>query len=298
MLNRRSFLGAGSLAMLAAGCPTVSSAASACEKACAKKKVPFKLGAAGYTYHRCSLDETLKSLKSMDINYLCIKDFHLPYNSNAQQIKAFHQKCADHGVTGYGVGPIYFEAKDARKYFDYAKAVGVKILVAVPFEWGDVKGSRQRCASRACCEEAAKLCKEYDIKVAIHNHGPEIPHCFPTGDTAFEMVKDLDPRMGLCLDIGHNFRFGLDPVESIHKLRSRIFDMHIKNVKFHSQHNLARPMPRGDMDMWKIVKALCDINYTGVCSLEYEAFPHSGTNFQEIAESYGYFKGLMKAAEG
>ncbi len=299
MMNRRLFLGTGSLALLAAGCRSFCSA-SAPASACGK--VPFKLGFAGYTFHRCTLDETLAAMQSLDVHNLCIKDFHLPYKSTAAEIRAFHRKCADHGVTGYGVGPIYFTKDEARRYFDYAKAVGVKVLVAVPYEQRMVDGRKQRCASRACCEAIDGLCREYDIRVAIHNHGPDIPHCFPTGDSAFEMVKDLDPRVGLCLDIGHNFRAGLDPAASIRKLHSRIFDLHIKNVKFDPRKNLAVPMPRGDMDMWSVVQALCDVKYTGCCSLEYESFPGKGVKpgakMADIAESIGYFKGLMKAAEG
>ena len=299
MMNRRQFLGAGSLALLAAGCQSTccSTDAAACGK-----KVPFKFGMAGYTFHRCSVDETLKYMKQLDVHYLCIKDFHLPYSATAAEIKAFHRKCADHGVTGYGVGPIYMKKGEARKYFDYAKAVGVKVLVAVPFEDGEVNGKKTRVGSRACCETLSELCREYgDIKIAIHNHGPDIPYCFPTGDSAFEMVKDLDPRVGLCLDIGHNFRAGLDPAASIRKLRSRIFDMHVKNVKFDAKKNLATPMPRGDMKLPEVVKALCEVGYTGCCSLEYESFPAKGVRpgikYDDIAESVGYFQGLMKAAE-
>ena len=116
------------------------------------------------------------------------------------------------------------------------------------------------------------------------------------------MVQDLDKRMGLCLDIGHDFRAKADPAESIRKYHSRIYDMHIKNVKFDPVKNRAMPMPRGDMDMWGIVKTLVEVGYAGVCSLEYESFPDKsekiGIKAEEVAESIGYFKGLMKAVEG
>ena len=116
------------------------------------------------------------------------------------------------------------------------------------------------------------------------------------------MVKDLDVRMGLCLDIGHDFRAKADPVDSIRRFHARIYDMHIKNVKFDPVKNRAMPMSRGDMDMWSIVKTLVDVGYAGVCSLEYESFPHKGAKYgvkvEEIAESIGYFKGLMKAVAG
>ena len=263
--------------------------------------MPFKLGVAGYTYNKFSIDETLAFLEKLDVHYLCIKNFHLPFDSTPAQIAEFKKKCADHGVTGYGVGPIYMASdEEAKKAFDYAAAIGVKTVVAVPTEQKEIevdgKKKKVRFHSRARCEYLAGLCKEYDMRIAIHNHGPDIPYCFPTGESAFNMVKDLDARMGLCLDIGHDFRAGQNPAESIRKYGSRIYDMHIKNVKFDAKKNIAVPMPRGDMDMWEIVKALVEVNYTGCCSLEYER--DFKDNLAGVAESIGYFKGLIKAIEG
>ena len=300
MMDRRSFLGLGALAMLAAGCQSAGAGKTCCAaKKC--KKVPFKLGIAGYTYNKFSIDETLAFLERLDVHYLCIKNFHLPFDSTPAQIAEFKKKCADHGVTGYGVGPIYMSSnEEAKKAFDYAAAIGVKTVVAVPTEEKEMevngKKKKVRFHSRARCEYLEGLCKQYDMRIAIHNHGPDIPYCFPTGESAFNMVKDLDPRMGLCLDIGHDFRAGQNPADSIRKYGSRIYDMHIKNVKFDAKKNIAVPMPRGDMDMWEIVKALVEVNYTGCCSLEYER--DFKDNLAGVAESIGYFKGLIKAVEG
>jgi sugar phosphate isomerase/epimerase len=269
--------------------------------------VPFKLGVAGYTYNKFSIDETLVFLEKLDVHYLCIKNFHLPFDSTPAQIAEFKKKCADHGVTGYGVGPIYMSSnEEAKKAFDYAAAIGVKTVVAVPTEEKEMevngKKKKVRFHSRARCEYLEGLCKQYDMRIAIHNHGPDIPYCFPTGESAFNMVKDLDPRMGLCLDIGHDFRAGQNPAESIRKYGSRIYDMHVKNVKFDPKKNIAVPMPRGEMDLWEVVKALVEVGYTGSCSLEYESFPGKnvkpGIKELDVAECVGYFKALMKAAEG
>ena len=299
MIDRRSFIGLGALALCATGSKALAAASCCAGKKC--KKVPFKLGVAGYTYNKFSIDETLAFLEKLDVHYLCIKNFHLPFDSTPAQIAEFKKKCADHGVTGYGVGPIYMASdEEAKKAFDYAAAIGVKTVVAVPTEQKEIevdgKKKKVRFHSRARCEYLAGLCKEYDMRIAIHNHGPDIPYCFPTGESAFNMVKDLDARMGLCLDIGHDFRAGQNPADSIRKYGSRIYDMHIKNVKFDAKKNIAVPMPRGDMDMWEIVKALVEVNYTGCCSLEYER--DFKDNLAGVAESIGYFKGLIKAIEG
>ena len=298
MITRRNFFATTSLALAAAGCQSISKNGS-CTKC---GKVNFKLGMAGYSCHRLSADETLALLKRLDVNYLCVKDFHLPFKATDAEIAAFKQKCADHGVTGYGLGPIYMDTKDkAKMVFDFAKRFGVDTVVGVPFEYKMINGKKTRYESRSLCEYLSGLCKEYDIRYAIHNHGPDIPYLFPTGETSWNMVKDLDVRMGLCLDVGHDFRAKADPVASIRKFHTRIYDMHIKNVKFDPVKNRAMPMPRGDMDMWSIVKTLVDVGYKGVCSLEYESFPPKGEKpgikADEVAESIGYFKGLMKAAE-
>lgn len=301
MITRRNFFASATLAAVATGCQSATRCAPC---AAGGSKVKFKLGMAGFSCYRLSVDDTLALLKRLDVNYLCIKDFHLPFKSTDAEIAAFKRKCADHGVTGYGLGPIYMDyaQKDnVKSYFDFAKRVGVKTIVGVPFENKMINGKRTRCESRALCEYLSDLCGEYDIRYAIHNHGPDIPYLFPTGETSWNMVRDLDRRMGLCLDIGHDFRAKANPVESIRKFHTRIFDMHIKNVKFDPVKNLAKPMPRGDMNMWSVVKTLVDVGYEGVCSLEYESFPPKGAKIgvkvEDIAESIGYFKGLMKAVE-
>ena len=289
MINRRSFLGSAALALLASGCQSFHGI-GLCH---AGGKVPFKFGMAGFSFFRCTLDETLAYMKALDVHYLCIKDFHLPFKASAADIATFHRKCADHGVTGYGVGPIYMLSDDeAKRAFEYAARVGVKTVVCVPAE---LRG-KTRVASRARCETLARLCAEYDMRAAIHNHGPDIPECFPTGDSAYEMVKDLDPRVGLCLDIGHNYRSGKDPAACIRKYADRLFDFHLKDIEPHTTDIKAdaKILGRGVLDLPGILKALVDVGYAGSCSIEYET--NFKDNLADLAECAGYFKALCRAS--
>ncbi|MCQ2388856.1 MAG: DUF1080 domain-containing protein, partial [Kiritimatiellae bacterium] len=256
-----------------------------------------RFGMAGYTYHKQTADQMLDALQKLDVHWLCVKDFHLSYAASDAEIAVFKKKCADHGVTPYAVGPIYMGSHaEADRAFDFAKRLGVKIVVGVPYlvpeggkdEWGG------RVASRELCEYVSGLCAKYDVRYAIHNHGPDVPKLFPTGESAWEMVKDLDPRMGLCLDAGHDFRFGADPVASVRKYAPRLFDFHLKNVTEPTVKGSAMPLPRGKMDMAAIFKALRDVGYAGVCSLEYER--DFTDNFAGIAECIGYFRGLSDMA--
>ena len=160
-------------------------AARATEATDAAKKVnPWQLGMAGYTFVNFDLDTTLKTLQRLDVHYLCIKDFHLAMDSTDEQIKVFHNKCAAHGVTGYAVGPIYMKTEaEIDRGFEYAKRVGVKLIVGVP--------------NYELLPYVDKKVKEYDFHYAIHLHGPDIK-VYPDATDVWEHTKDLDPRIGTC----------------------------------------------------------------------------------------------------
>lgn len=292
MTTRRSFLmQAGSGLAASAGLPALF--ASTARAAADNPLDTFRLGIAGYTFHKFNLDQTLDMLKQVDVHYLCIKDFHLPLKSTAEEIAAFHAKCKSFGVTGYGVGPIYMgSAEEVNNGFAYAKRVGVKTLVGVPFKLVEKK----RVASPELLKLINEKVKEYDIKYAIHNHGPDMPELFPNAESVMEMVKDLDTRVGLCLDIGHQYRDGKDPVKAIADFADRIHDMHIKNVTEATKKGKGIEMPRGKIDMVAVVRALRKIKYGGVCSLEYEKDmqnPLAG-----ITESINYFRKVMDETRG
>lgn len=295
-MNRKEFLmSMGALAAMplarADETPTPGAAKVRPENAYTVGKVPFKVGVAGYTYNKFKLDETLDQLKKLDVHYLTVKDFHLPMKSTDAEMAEFKRKCADAGVIGYGVGPIYMNShEDVDRAFDYAARLGVTTIVGVPHRVVQ-EPKRHNVEDRAICEYVSGKCDEYRINYAIHNHGPDMPELFPTGRSAFEMVKDLSPRMGLCLDIGHDFRANMDPADSVRLYGKRLFDFHLKNVTDNSKKGGAIQLPRGRINLVDVVKALCEVNYTGVCALEYER--DFSDNFAGVAESIGYFRGLM-----
>lgn len=241
----------------------------------------FKLGMAGYTFVKFDLDKTLETLKRTDVRYLCIKDFHLPLNSDDAQIAAFHAKLKDAGVTGYAVGPIYMKSEaEIDRAFEYAKRVGVKLIVGVP--------------NYELLPYVDKKVKEYGFNYAIHLHGPDIA-TYPDAEDVWNHVKDLDPRIGMCLDIGHDTRNGKDPVADLKKYHTRVFDIHIKDVTGASKLGYTVEMGRGIIDLPAFVKMLRKVGYTGVCSLEYEK--DMADPFFGIAESIGYFRGVIESTK-
>ena len=245
------------------------------------KAEPFHLGMAGFTFVKFDIDQTLAFMQKLDVHYLCIKDFHLPLDSTDEQIAAFKAKLAAANVIGYGVGPIYMKTEaEVDRAFAYAQRVGVKLLVGVP--------------NYELLDYTEKAVKQYDIKLAIHLHGPDMP-LYPDATDIWNNVKDRDPRMGMCLDIGHNLRYGSDSLRDLKKYHSRVFDMHMKDVTGNTKANRSVELGRGVIDFPAYVRLMRKVNYTGSVSLEYEK---DMTNpFNGIAESVGYFRGVCAAVK-
>ncbi|KRT17972.1 xylose isomerase [Pedobacter ginsenosidimutans] len=276
MTTRRNFLQKGILGLTATTLINVPSVFAAPAKRNAAGKDPFKLAIAGYSFLNFNLDESLKMMKRVDVHYLCIKDFHLPFKSTTEEITAFHAKLKDNNVVGYAVGPIYTKNKEEiDNAFNYAKRVGVDLLIGIP--------------AHADLEYVAQKTKEYNIRYAIHNHGPQ-DKLYPNAESIYNLIKNLDQRVGICFDMGHNKRDGRDSVADLQKFSKRIFDMHLKNVTVAANEGTTCELGRGVIDIPAFVKMLRKVNYQGCCSLEYEKDmkdPLAG-----IAESVGYFRGV------
>ena len=276
--SRRNFLqvvGAGAVCLAGSG-RCLGQIGSADKK---KSQAKFDLGMASYTLREFNLDDTLAMTKRVGLKYICFKDFHLPMDSTPAQIEATVQKVKDAGLVLYGGGVIYMgNEKQVNDAFDYAKAAGMKVIVGVPQpEFLPLVNEKVR---------------QYDIKVAIHNHGPT-DKVYPTPASAYEKIKDLDKRIGLCDDIGHTMRAGVDPAESVKKYADRLLDVHIKDVSAANKDGSAVEVGRGVIDIPKFLKTLIKIEYDGIVSFEYEKDakdPMAG-----LAESVGYVKGVLAA---
>ncbi|MCE5345771.1 MAG: sugar phosphate isomerase/epimerase [Bacteroidales bacterium] len=241
----------------------------------------FRIGMAGYTFAKFDLDKALETLQKMDVHYFCIKDFHLPLTSTDEEIAAFHAKLKAKGVTGYAVGPIYMKTEaEIDRAFEYAKRVGVKLIVGVP--------------NYELLPYVDKKVKEYNFNYAIHLHGPDI-NIYQDADDVWDHVKDLDPRIGMCLDVGHDTRNGKDPVADLKKYHTRVFDIHIKDVTGTTKLGYSLEVGRGVIDFPAFVKMLRKVGYTGVCSLEHEK--DMTDPFMGIAESIGYFRGVIASTK-
>lgn len=278
MSTRRNFLLQSALGLAATTlAPLVTLADTRRNAGAAVPAGKLPVGIAGYTFAKVDLDHGLAMMKRVGINYLSIKDIHLPLNSTPEQIKAVLDKCAAAGVNVYAVGVIYMKTKEAvDQAFEYAKKVGVPLIVGVP--------------NPELIDYTEEKVKQYNIRIAIHNHGPE-DKLYPAPKIVYDLIKNRDSRVGLCMDIGHATRAGENPATAAITYKDRIFDLHIKDVTAAVKDGKAIEIGRGVIDFPALIKALNKIKYQGVCSIEFEKDMEDP--LPGIAESAGYFRGVI-----
>jgi len=276
--NRRQFFKKGGLGLTAlAASPLLAARHKTEGEVTAPRKISYELAIAGYTFARFNMEDSLKMMQRVGVQHLCIKDFHLPLDASEKQIEDFHNQCAEYGVKGYAVGPIYMRSeKEVNDAFEYAKKTGVKMIVGVP--------------NYDLLPLVDKKVREYEMQYAIHNHGPG-DKLYPTPEVIYEKVKDLDRRIGICHDVGHTKRYGRDPVAMTLKYGDRIYDMHIKDVTAGSTHGRSCELGRGVLDFAALFDAVAHTGYSGMCSIEHEK--DMGDPLAGIAECVGYYNAVQ-----
>jgi len=287
--DRRTFLALGGAGILAAAAGRSLAAApkpaqkklTAADKWAPPpvKKYPLKLGLASYSLRKFDLDKTLEMSKRVGLDYICLKSMHLPMESTPEQIDAAAAKVKAAGLILYGCGVVPMKnAQEVDQAFNYAKRAKMSTIVAAP-------------APEVLPLLDAKV-KQYGILIAIHNHGPG-DKVWPTPQSIYEKIKDLDRRIGLCIDIGHTLRIGADPIDSAERYADRLHDIHIKDVTAPTPKGQTLQCGRGAIDLVRFLRTLKKIDYQGVVSFEYEA--DGDDPLAGLAESVGYVRGVMAA---
>jgi inosose dehydratase len=275
MKTRRHFLKTAGTGLLAAGASPLLSGFSA-PVSVDRSLNSFSLGIAGYTFVRLNIDRSIEVMKKTGVTNLSIKDFHMPYNSTQAQIDEVIGKFKSAGLNVYGVGVIYMTSKEfVDQAFEYARMAGVKTIICAP--------------NYDLLPYVNEKVKSADFRLAIHNHGPDNT-LYPNATDIWNNIKDLDPKIGICIDIGHTLRDGADPAKDILKYGKRIYDVHIKDVDKASKEGRTVEMGRGIIDIPAVVAALRKIKFTGSCSLEFEK--DAQDPLAGVAESIGYWKGV------
>ena len=241
----------------------------------------LRFGVATYTLRELPLEETIKGVKRVGLKYVSIKNVknHIDLSHSTEERKARAKQMREAGLEPLSVGNISMRTGEAdiRKAFEFARDIGVPTIVCAP--------------SQDAIPILDKLVKEFDIKLAIHNHGPEDKGFFPSPNDVMRAVEGFDKRIGLCIDVGHTARAGVDPAEAILKFSDRLYDCHMKDISAMGDKNTPIEAGRGILDCKAILAALIKIKYQGLVGFEYEK--DGKDPIPGLAESVGYTKGLL-----
>jgi sugar phosphate isomerase/epimerase len=276
---RRDFIRSGAMAAAALVASDEFLAASTARPS-ADEGLPIRLGVASYTFRnfsRAQMIGFLKQLKVLALNAKDVKD-HLPMDAKEEATALADYAAA--GVKLHAAGTIYFpkdEDADIRGKFEYCKRAGIGVIVA-----GDpVPETLPRIE---------KFVKEYDIRFAIHNHGPEDKLWHSPLDV-LKTVKGMDARIGCCIDVGHTVRAGTDVVQAIHEVGARLFNIHMKDLTSFQDKESQVAVGDGIMPVKKIFEALGAIKYKGFVDLEYEI--HADDPTPGMIGSFAYMRGVL-----
>ena len=288
VFSRRNFVGASALAAAAfavSGNVFATEEGRASEERAKKRPSidvapPFGLGLASYTFRNFTRTPTIGFMKQLNMFALNAKDVkdHLPIDP--QEEAAALADYASAGVRLHAAGTIYFakdEDADIRSKFEYCKRAGIAVIVA-----GD--------PTPESLPRIEKFVKEYDIRIAIHNHGPEDKLWHSPLDV-LQAVKDMDPRIGCCIDVGHTVRAGTDVVQAIHKAGPRLFNLHMKDLSDFQSKESQVAVGDGIMPVRRIFEALIATKYKGFVDLEYEIQPDDP--MPGVISSFAYMRGIL-----
>lgn len=275
-LSRRAFLGT---AAAAAAWPSAGSQARTQSGATPSLPAgPLKLGVASYSMREFPLDQALEMAKALGVKYMTFKDVHIPRTDPPEATRALRAKVEAAGIIIMGGGTITLpnDAAQIKKDFEYAKNAGFPLIYVAP--------------DPAALDTIEQMAKSYDIKVAIHNHGPEDKH-WPRPEDAYAAIKSRDPRLGLCIDVGHTLRTGTDPVQSCRQFKDRLYDMHVKDLAVKTDRDSQVEVGRGLIDFPGLFRTLLDIGYQGQVGLEYEI--NAKNPLPGMIESIAYMRGVI-----
>jgi sugar phosphate isomerase/epimerase len=281
-LSRRGFLKKGLLAAA-----TVTAARQLDTTAIAGLTKPqldpddgLKLGITSYTLRKFSLDQAIAMTRQAGLKYISLKDVHLPVKSTTEERQAARIKVQQAGLVLMGGGVIYMknDEADIRGLFQYAKDSGMPTMICAP--------------APAALDTVEKMVREFDQRIAIHNHGPD-DRQYPSPLDVLPLIQNRDARMGICMDVGHTVRIGQDPVEAIERCASRLYDFHMKDVTTATRNGQGTEVGKGVIDIVGVLKALIRIKFSYHVALEYET--NADAPMPGIIESVAYMRGVLAA---
>jgi len=251
-MTRRDLLKAGLGAAAVAALPGRLLASLDAARGKPEEYAGFKAGLQTYTLRAFDFDQTLKYLNEFGLKYGQFYSKHIPLTDDQSKIEAAKEKLKAAGIQilSWGVQTFTKDAEKTKKSFDFAKAMGFSVYSAAP--------------SADIFESLASLTKEYGIKIAIHNHGPD-DKAYGRLEQVQKAVEKWPVEIGACVDTGHVLRTGENPVDWIKALGPRVHDVHLKDF---SDAKTEHVLGKGKLDVVGVLKALKEVKFSGILVAE------------------------------
>lgn len=266
--------GLTAVAALTGGIPSI---AKTKDQKVNKSTHKLKLGLASYSLRKFDTEQTVKMMARVGLTHVCLKSMHLPLDSDQAAISKTKVLLEQYGIKLAAGGVIYMKTKEeVDQAFKYAKKAGMEMIVGVP--------------AHSLLAYVETKVKEYNIILAIHNHGPGDEQ-YPSLGSIYDKIKDLDERIGMCHDIGHTQRIKLDPIKETVRYFERIYDFHIKDVDQANADGKNIEIGHGVIDVVAFLQLLTAMKFEGTVSFEYEK--DADDPLPGLAESVGYVNGVL-----
>ncbi len=217
---------------------------------------PFRMSVQSYCFRKFSLDQAIENTRELGLSYIEFFLAHLPSDLPQPKIDEVKKKLAAAKIEplAYGVCRFSSDHEANRKVFAFCRAMGTSVITADP--------------APDSFDSLDHLVSEFDIRVAIHNHGPG--HRYAKADDIAKAVAKHDPRIGAGIDTGHLLRAGDDPVKAIRNLKDRMHAVHLKDI---NEKDRDVVFGTGRLDLRGTLAALLEIKFSGCLSMEYESKP-------------------------
>jgi len=221
----------------------------------------LKLGIQLYSLRGYPVDQALRYAKELGFEQIELFGAMLPLDASAKQITAMKERVAELGMTisAHGVNPFGKDAAANRRTFEFARALGIRTISADP--------------DPETFDSLNDLVREFDIRIAIHNHGPG--HRYNKAIDVLQAIEGRDERIGACADLGHYIRSGEQATEVIRLLRGRLYGIHLKDFAEMKADAKGVVLGKGYLDVPAVFAALLNVGFPedGALSLEYEENP-------------------------
>ena len=221
------------------------------------------VGLQSYTLRQFGFEDMLKAVAGLDLPFIEAFSRHHPIDADDAQMRALYEKynvdLASMGVLGFGK-----DAAADRAHFEFAKRWGITVLSANPTIDG--------------LADLDALVEEFDVKIAIHNHGPT--STYPDPSVIRPALEGRHPNIGLCVDTGHFLRAHVDPIDILNEFEDRVHSVHLKDMDADNKEYIVGD---GPLDLDAVMEKLLDMEFAGPIAIEYEEDPENPVPALETA---------------